>query len=263
MTLATISVVSHGHGPMLLRLLADLARQDIIRQCRLVVILNIPETGIEEHLPPAVACHVVVNERPRGFGANHNCAFHYCDSPWFLVLNPDLRLHEETVLRRLLEIGGATPGVGLLAPRVVGSSGEDEDSVRSNLSPLALWKRARHGAERLRPVGAIRKPDQFIWLAGMFLAVRATAYRQVRGFDERYFLYCEDYDLCARLYLSGHALLHCGEVAVIHDAQRDSHRSSRHLRWHIASLFKVWTSNAFWRVTLGRSASKTASRPDR
>ena len=84
----------------------------------------------------------------------------------------------------------------------------------------------------------------------MCLVVNAQAWRAVQGFDERFFLYCEDYDLCARLYNAGYSLVVDDATCVVHDAQRDSHRSSRHLRWHLESLAKVWLSAAFWRVVL-------------
>ena len=88
----------------------------------------------------------------------------------------------------------------------------------------------------------------FYWLAGMFLMVRAAAFTAVGGFDERYFLYCEDYDLSARLFNAGYPIAQVQAARAVHDAQRDSHRSLRHLKLHVVSLLKVWTSVAFWRV---------------
>jgi GT2 family glycosyltransferase len=82
----------------------------------------------------------------------------------------------------------------------------------------------------------------------MFLAVNATSYRAIGGFDERYFLYCEDYDLCARLYLAGYSLTRNQLVAVEHMAQRDSHRRLRWLVMHLKSLVRVWITPVFWRV---------------
>jgi GT2 family glycosyltransferase len=95
----------------------------------------------------------------------------------------------------------------------------------------------------------------FYWLAGMFLLARADAFQAVGGFDERFFLYCEDYDLCARFYGAGYALASVPAASAVHDAQRDSHRAFKYLRWHVGSLLKVWTSRAFWRVTLDRRAT--------
>ena len=88
----------------------------------------------------------------------------------------------------------------------------------------------------------------------MFLLFESAAYLDLGGFDERYFMYCEDYDICARLRLSGRAYSVLMECEVVHDAQRASRRSRQHLRWHLQSLMRVWLSRPFWRVALGGGA---------
>jgi len=102
----------------------------------------------------------------------------------------------------------------------------------------------------LEMTGPAVRGKGFFWVAGMCVLVNANAYREINGFDERFFLYCEDYDLCARLYNRGYAIHFDAGSRVIHEAQRDSHRSFKHLKWHLSSLFKVWCSFAFLRVTL-------------
>lgn len=76
---------------------------------------------------------------------------------------------------------------------------------------------------------------------------RAEAYAAVRGFDERFFMYGEDFDICARVQLAGWRLQVGEQLRARHDAQRASHRSSKYLYWHVTSLLKIWASGAFWR----------------
>jgi N-acetylglucosaminyl-diphospho-decaprenol L-rhamnosyltransferase len=66
----------------------------------------------------------------------------------------------------------------------------------------------------------------------------------VEGFDEGYFMYCEDVDLCLRLRLQG-LTLSKAPARVIHAGQRNSHRRLRHLMWHLRSLLRLWTSVAY------------------
>lgn len=248
----TISVVSHGHCEHLKRLFADLDAQEDISTAKIVLTLNKPDEKFESSQYANLLVETIHNEMRKGFGANHNAAFQRCDTEFFLILNPDIRLSAKTSLRNLLSVARSQKKSGLFAPKVVNSGGGIEDSVRTNLSPFAIVRRAlKIDGIGLGCLSARRKPP-FFWVAGMAMLVHAHAFGSVGGFDERYFLYCEDYDLCARLFLSGYAI-HCvNEVEFIHDAQRDSHRSREHLKLHLKSLFKVWISQAYWGIVFRR-----------
>lgn len=243
----TISIVSHGHGPLLRQLLSDLADQADIDSWLVIVTLNIPEA-----FPTCdydrLRLVVLRNNTARGFGENHNAAARQAQGKLFLIVNPDIRLTSRATLTRLA--GMAWPQRPVLrAPVVVGPDGTPEDSVRRNLSPFNLLRRLR-----ARPAGWEASPgkDHFFWLAGMFLAVPLEAFRSLGGFDERFRLYCEDYDLSARWRIAGGDVQVIPDLEVVHDARRDSHRSLRHLRWHLASLARVWISRPFWQIATGR-----------
>jgi GT2 family glycosyltransferase len=72
----------------------------------------------------------------------------------------------------------------------------------------------------------------------MFMLFSAAAFRRVGGFDERYFLYYEDVDICDRLQRMNFSVMACPRSRVIHNAQRASHRNWRHLRWHLGSMWR-------------------------
>lgn len=257
----TISIVSHGHGRLLARLLDDLARLPSIARAQVVITLNQPGEVFDPAAWPALNIHVLRNPVPRGFGANQNAAFsRYGVTDWFAALNPDLQLPVDPFPALIKAASGGR--LGVLAPRIIDSSGGREDSVRANLTPWSLvqryWQRAAAGNAELVQEQAAENAG-FYWLAGMFMLFPSQAFRLVQGFDERFFLYCEDYDICARLWAAGFRPKVAGEPFAVHDAQRDSRRSPRYLAWHVNSLLKVWTSAAFWRVTLG--GGKGASVP--
>ena len=247
----TLSVVSHGHGPMLDRLLTQLDRQPSLAGVRVVVTLNLADEPFDAARYSQLAIVELRNARPRGFGANHNAAFQHCQTPWFGVLNPDLSLPGGEPFTLLMHSGAQAERVAAIAPGIVNAAGQPEDSVRANLTPWSLATRQLFGRRNpLAVQGTTRRGEPFFWLAGMCLLLDAAAFRSVGGFDERFFLYCEDFDLCARLYNANYEIKLEPRARLVHEAQRDSHRSLRHLRWHLASLAKVWTSAAFWRVTL-------------
>lgn len=252
MTELSFSVVSHGHGPLLERLLSQLDAELTLKGARIVVTLNLRNEVFDPMQYPSLDVIVIRNDVPRGFGANHNSAFERCNSRWFAILNPDLALAGPEPFTDMMAHGvaSAVSNVAVIAPQVVSVALVPEDSVRANLTPWSLVRRRLLGDRKpLDAKRAARRGTPFYWLAGMCLLVRTDAFRTLGGFDERFFLYCEDFDLCARMYNSGYAIMLDTEVRIIHEAQRDSHRSLRHLRWHLSSLLTVWLSAAFWRVT--------------
>jgi hypothetical protein len=232
----TASVISHGQMPLVNTLIADLIRSADPRLRRLVVTLNVPEPGTLRSEAAPFEVVVVHNDRALGFGANHNRAFQHCDTAWFAVLNPDLRLPAGE-LGALLT--ARAPADGLLAPLILEADGEPADAARRLPTP---WQVAARRLWRPR-----RGPDpEFDWLAGMCLVVSSEVFRSLRGFDERFFMYCEDTDLCLRMQLAGWRLHRIKSVRVVHDARRQSRHSPRHLIWHIESLLRLWTSRIFW-----------------
>lgn len=230
-----VSVVSHGQGELVAQLLRDLARCPDVAE--VVVTQNIPEAEIDcpDALRPRL--RILRNEQPKGFAANHNQAFRHCTAPLFAVLNPDVRLPQDPfpALAAALDAAGA----GLLAPVVLSPEGALEDSARHFPTPGQLLSRLLGFGEGRFPVQG-RTPLAVDWVAGMFMLLRADTFRTIGGFDEGYFLYCEDVDICVRLWKSGHrVLLHPG-VSVVHAAQRASRRRPRYLAWHLSSLARYF-----------------------
>lgn len=237
-----ISIVSHSHGAMLAALLDDLALwrspDDAI-----VVTLNVPEDGLERWRWPDVEW--IDNPAPKGFSANHNAALIGRYSRWVAVLNPDIRIGSD-VLSVLLARAQGDASIGLVAPGVVGPDGTPQDSARRLLTPVRLVARVGRRLAGRGIAKASRTRRELDWLAGMFLLIRRDAFETIGGFDTRFFLYCEDMDICIRLQLAGYRIDYARETEVIHDARRHSHRSLTHLRWHLASLVRAWLTPAFW-----------------
>jgi hypothetical protein len=80
------------------------------------------------------------------------------------------------------------------------------------------------------------------WVAGMFMLFRNELFREIGGFDERYFLYYEDVDLCFRLRQHGYDVVLVPDARAAHFAQRQSHRNPRYLLWHVRSLVRFLLS---------------------
>ena len=232
-----ISVVSHGHGLVvepLLHELAALERRRASAVRRVVLTLNLPEP--EPAPPPGgwpFVLQILHNARPVGFGANHNRALAGAIEPFVCVLNPDVVLDGGDPFAALVQVAGL-PGTGCAYPAQVDAQGRPQDSERELPTPWALWRRRILG----------RSEARVDWVNAACLVLPQPVWQSLGGFDEGYFMYCEDVDLCLRLRKGGWALLRA-PARVIHAGQRASHRSWSHLRWHVSSLFRLWRSPAY------------------
>lgn len=232
----TVSVVSHGQLTLIVPLLRQLEQHCTSVIDKVIVTLNIPEPDLLGGQKWTLAVETIINPTPRGFGANHNQAFRRSSSPWFLVLNPDIGLCSDVLSALLAQ---ARPAQGLLAPQIVEPGQAHPVPERGLPTPWEILSRRWH---------APRAPARTLWVAGMFMLLRREAYTAVGGFDEKFFMYCEDFDLCARLQLAGWDIHRAPELRVFHQAQRASHVNRHHLYWHLSSLLKLWTSGTWWRL---------------
>ena len=223
-------MVSHGHTGGVERLLRRLCESHGGLVGHFVMTHNVPEAPLT---PPHGGWPFRVteffNQAPLGFGANHNHAFEHCATDFFCVLNPDIELAGPELWAALLR-EASRPGTGLAYPRLLNPDGTCQDNEREAVTPIALIR--RH---------LLKQPQRRVdWISAAFWLVPATVYRQLGGFDERFFMYCEDTDFCLRLQLAG-LVLRRANVAVMHEARRSSRGPRRQLAWHLQSLMRLWS----------------------
>jgi N-acetylglucosaminyl-diphospho-decaprenol L-rhamnosyltransferase len=232
----TISIVSHGHGSMVIDLLRDLA---MVTDCTfdVVLTLNIAEVeSFKEYIWPFKVT-VIRNLRPRGFAQNHNTAFSTSNSPFFCIINPDIRLHKGSINALIHSLGD--PSCGAAGPLVLSPQLGVEDSARKFPTLPRLAKRFITGVrESEYKIGhSLLSVD---WLAGMFVVFGRETYVTVGGFDEGFFMYLEDVDICRRIRAKNLQVCLNPEFQVIHAAQRASKKNIQHLTWHIRSVFRYF-----------------------
>lgn len=239
-----VSIVSHGQGALVKDLLDDLARCKAT-PLEVIVTVNIAETLPFSESAYGFGLQVARNAAPRGFGANHNAAFRMASSPLFCVVNPDIRLDADPFPPLVSAL--SEPGVAIAAPLVRNRGGTVEDSARAFPTPGAILRKALGAAQALDYAidAAAVEPD---WVAGMFMLFPSSAFARLRGFDERYHLYYEDVDLCARARLDGQRIVLDPRAQVLHDARRESRRRPRHAWWHARSMLRFFLSEPFRRL---------------
>ena len=132
----------------------------------------------------------------------------------------------------------------IIAPLVVNSSGEIQDSFRSIPT---FWELIRRYLGKRPPVVIPKREVLFYpeWIASIFLLMRAEAFNSLGGFDERYHLYFEDVDFGLRATKKGYKIAVDTSVKIVHDAQRKSRKQIKYLIWHLSSALKFFSSRTY------------------
>lgn len=204
----TVVVVTHESAHCLRALDALLSR------CPNVIV---SDNGSADGTPLAARgfwAHAIVLDYGRnlGFGTASNRALARVQTPFAFLLNPDCELSVEG-LRELLDFAQTHPDSAVLAPQLVSASGKPEINYRW---PQTLW--TSRGPVATGPVCV-----GFVCGAAMLL--RMAAFREVGFFDEKFFLYYEDDDLCLRLFNAGLSIVVLPSVRAVHHS-RDSVRGA-------------------------------------
>ncbi len=165
---------------------------------------------------------VTALEQNLGFSVANNIAIRAGSAPYVLILNPDTRITPGS-LDRLLELMDAKPEVGMSGPRLELNDGSfDHAAKRSFPTPVSALAHFT-GVGRKRDAGALaayRAPEvesgPVDAVNGAFMLIRRAALDEVGLFDEGFWMYMEDLDLCYRLDQAGWVTWYEPEVTVMH-----------------------------------------------
>jgi N-acetylglucosaminyl-diphospho-decaprenol L-rhamnosyltransferase len=188
--------------------------------------------------------HVKLIERTRndGFATAANAGIGATEAPWVLLLNPDAWPLDDGIDALLAHAQGDAR-VAAIGPMLVDGSGHPARStIRPPLSPaaLALWAAVPNGVSQaygfLRRAAPHRvRTGEF--LQGSALLLRREAFERVGGFDESFFMYGEDADLCARLRAAGWAIEICPDATFVHIGGGSSRSEGPRMR---IELLRSW-----------------------
>jgi GT2 family glycosyltransferase len=219
----SIVIVSYNSRDDLLRCVGSIVAH-VSLPFEVLIVDNASRDGSAEALAAAhPRAHVLRNAANAGFAAANNQALSQVRAPLVLLLNPDAEVLAGSVetLVRALERRRDVAAVG---PRTLNEDGSVQVSFGPALRPLGelgqrrlvRGVRARRPwalAEAERRAGVEHEP---FWISGACMLARLEALRAVGGFDESFFLYEEDADLCLRLRRAGWCILYTPAATVVH-----------------------------------------------
>ena len=231
-----VVIVSYRCEALLRACLRSLAEQGPGRALRVHVVDNASGDGTAEMVArefPSV--ELTASDRNLGFSAANNLAIRRGSAPYVLALNPDTRVPPGAV-ETLCTLLDERPEVGICGPRLVREDGSLDHAARRSF-PTALSALGHFSGigRRLRggPLAAYRAPDvesgPVDAVNGAFMLIRRSALERVGPFDEGYWMYMEDLDLCMRFARAGWVTWYEPSVSVVHVKAGTSgqHRSFR------------------------------------
>lgn len=180
-----------------------------------------------------------------GFAGGNNAGAKVAKGKYILILNPDIFVNENT-LSEMVKYMDEHPDVGILGPKLIYPNGIVQDSCRRHMHFFDLvikrtfLKKLPGFKKRLAKYtmtdfshNDIQEVDL---LVGACFIIPRHVYEQVGGFDERYFLFMEDFDLCRKIAKAGYKVVYFPKVSVTHN----------HKRLSGGSIFKLVTRKIFW-----------------
>ncbi len=231
-----VVIVAYETPELLAACLDSLARAGVVGRDRVIVVDNSRTDGCAEVARQTAGVHLIRNDHNLGYAraVNQGIAAAGAAADFFLILNPDIEVEPEAV-NRLVASMAAHPEAGLAGAKLLNPDRSLQLSCRRFYTAGALLLRRtflgrlfpRHPVLRHHLMldwdhSSLRNVD---WLIGACLLARRAAVEEVGLMDERFFLYFEDVDWCARMHARGWKVLYVPEAVMIHHHRRESARA--------------------------------------
>jgi GT2 family glycosyltransferase len=198
-----------------------------------------------------VRCSIIAGHGNVGYGLGHNLAIERSISSYHLVLNPDIDLAPDA-LKQALDFFDAHTEAGLITPWIGDEHGRQQflcrryptllDLFARGFLPAQLRRLFTHRLARYEMRDRINARD-IVWdppiVSGCFMLFRTSVLKQLGGFDARYFLYFEDYDLSLRAH-DVTRVVYAPAVRVLHHGGGAARKGSAHIRMFMASAYKFF-----------------------
>ncbi|CAG4906724.1 glycosyltransferase family protein [Paraburkholderia saeva] len=259
----SVSVVVYRPDPaQLSETLASLAAAcDALRAARpsIPVDLFVIDNGGLPDITPSLdalrgcrmTCTIIAGQGNVGYGCGHNLAIERSASRYHLVLNPDIDLDRNAFIKAL-DFFDVHSDVGLLTPHIGDAQGHIQYLCRRYPTLLDLFVRGflptgarRFFARRLAryEMRDVINERDIVWdppiVSGCFMLFRTDVLKKLAGFDRRYFLYFEDYDLSLRTHQVAR-VAYLPAVRVLHHGGGAARKGSSHIRMFAASAFRFF-----------------------
>ncbi len=193
-----------------------------------------------------------------GYGRANNLVLPHLASDFHLVMNPDVELQRDALAAALTALRDDA-GIGVVAPAVSGADGAPQFLCKRYPSVWVLFLRGfapaflRKRFEKkladyeMRDLPNDRAFAPVPLASGCFMLVRSALFRRLGGFDPRFFMYFEDYDLSLRLGREAN-VAYVPAARIVHHGGEASRKGLRHVAWFLRSAWRFFATHG-WKIT--------------
>lgn len=243
-----VIIVNFRTPDLTIRCVESILSNNIVTRENIIVIDNASGDDSVAQIRAALPeINVKVSTDNGGFGAGVNLGAESVSAKYLLVLNPDTYFEQDSVTPVLKRMDD-DPDIGIASLDLINPDGTRQYGARRFYSLLDI------AARRVKWLGGLMQrrirnhlmiaetergdPFEAEWVMGTGIIIRSDVFKQLDGLDQRYFLYMEDVDLCARVWTSGSKVVYFPGFPLVHDHQRQSAASPISFagRTHLRSL---------------------------
>jgi len=182
-----------------------------------------------------------------GFGNAHNLLLDKINSEFHLILNPDVEFKPDAI-PDLIKVLENKPAVSFITPKVIYPNKELQYICRKHPTFLDLINRKLKISKKALFNNEYRNLEKSFYpdfIHGCFMLFKTKDFKNIEGFDERYFLYLEDADLCRKIDAIGKKKLYYPNIEITHQHQRGSSKNLKLFLYHLSSAFKYFLKWGF------------------
>lgn len=184
-----------------------------------------------------------------GFGKAHNLILDKIDSDFHLILNPDVEFSSKVIPALTNELI-RRPEVSFVTPKVMYPNKKRQEICRDHPTFFDLINRKLGSLKSViynneQQHKNIEKPFYPAFIHGCFMLFKTKDFKKIHGFDERFFLYMEDADICRKIDAMGKKKLYYPHVEIIHQHRRGSSKNIKLFFTHISSAIKYFLKWGF------------------
>lgn len=228
------SIVAYNTSPEMLKT-AVKSFLNCSLKTNLCVVDNSPQPYLKDSLD-GLPVEYHFSDRNVGYGKAHNWAIeHSKESRYHLIMNPDIVIEAGT-LEKLVDFMDENQDIGMVCPRVVSEDGtvqylnkrypRVQDFFVRRFIPRIFHHLFKKSMDRyeMRDVGYEKICDVEA-MSGAFMFCRSNVLKDLKGFDPRYFLYFEDFDLSHKFQQAGYRTVYYPNAKIIHFWERAAHKN--------------------------------------